>query len=59
MNVGFDEIEILTEAKEYLIRNLNLEEIIILKNNETHEIDDTNTSNTATPGKPAFFFYNN
>ena len=50
-------MEILNESKEYLIRSLKFQEVVFLKNNETHEQDDTNISNTATPGKPAFFFY--
>ena len=56
-NVEFDEAEVLLACKEFYIRALKLEDIVILKNDEWHDADKTNVCKTAIPGKPSFYFY--
>ena len=53
----FDESQVWHQMVEYLKKDLGLQEVLIVPNNEPIPQDDTNLREQATPGNPQFFFY--
>jgi hypothetical protein len=58
VNVGFDEYDIVATTRDAIIREFELDDLRIMRNNEVHEADPTKIREAAVPGKPQFYFYN-
>jgi hypothetical protein len=58
MNVGFDEYEAVSMTRDYIIREFELDDLQILRNEETSDADTTQIRLAAVPGKPQYYFYN-
>ncbi len=58
MSVGFDEYDAVAMTRDYLIREFELDDLSILRKDETHAADSTQIRAASVPGKPQYYFYN-